>query len=1489
MSSVHTLPPQQISTDVLLEKYAKGTEKTQEDIFRRVAKGVASVEHTPELQAHWEQQYYTNMLNGAVGAGRIMSAAGSGISATYLNCFVQPIGDCIEGSDENGIPGIYEALRQSATTMQKGGGVGYNFSRIRPKGARVKSVDSIASGPCSYMDIFDASCKTIESAGCFAGDTLINTTDGLIPIKTIVESDKEYFAVTHMGPKRVTAKFKNGVKPLLKIESSYGFSVKVTKDHKFAQFDSGQIVTRRIEDIIASDNHKLLISVPITEALAAQNTDDEAFAYVVGAFHGNGSWYRNEKGEITGIQISNNLTKATTIEAVYCRMAGLLISGKINKVPHENTITLSYHNKEFFSKFESYGITKGDMRIPEFILSGSKNVRASYLAGLFDADGHYSNRKSNIRLRMITLGLLQQVQVVLASLGVMSKLAVEREPIGNWKRMYCLGIFGAYAQRAFMHTVTRFAAQYLTEMSSRDRVGYSHPWEDIKGFGYRKSIFQAYWPGDVDKHPNISMNAIVNSVNKPELINTVTDTGWYAEELPPEETYDLEVEDVHLLSGNGFYTSNSRRGAQLGAMNIDHPDVLEFVKAKRTPGRWNNFNVSVLVTDSFMNAKARNEDIELIHPAQPGAKQIQEGAYRRADGMWVYRKINAQLLWETIMQSNYDYAEPGILFADTINNGNNLRAIEHIDATNPCVAGGTMILADDGYVAIESVVDQEVRVWNGSQFSTVTPKVTGTDQEIYDLVFSDGSNLSCTPYHKFILEDGSRVEIKDLELGAKLSKFSYPVIETELTGENTALSIESRLQYLAYLIAEHSEIRDNNVVIELDDGLDLVSLKYMLNTLGVSGNLDPETYTKLTVFGADIVTLRGMGLSVDSVDLDSITAQEVDRTITLVYKEKRAELEPFVYCFNEPINHSGVFNGVMTANCGEQPLPAYGCCDLGPIILTRFVKNPFKPDASFDFEAFKQAVAIQVRFLDSVLDATVWPLKEQLEQSTNKRRIGVGFTGLGNALAMLGHLYYSEDGLGTAMAIAKTMRNSAYEASVELGKEKGVFPLFNADEFLAEGTDASRLPQELKDKIRQHGIRNSHLLSVAPVGTVSLAFADNASNGIEPPFSLAYTRKKLNGDGTHTFYNVLDHGFRVWLSIQEDQAFAAAIEDAVCKYQDSFTYKGETFNVKDVLPKTLVTALSMTVNQHLDMMRVVQPFISTSISKTVNAPADYPFEDFKKIYDDAWRFNLKGVSTYRPNSILGSVLSVDKPKEEPKATPTPTPTPVPEKSFDQTVEEMYTESFQSRKDGMLCGITTKGRFFTEQGEQKFIVTINFIDVRRQTPHGDLSVTRPVEFILTSNFTTNSSAWDATMRFMSLSARSGVPIPKLIENLKEITWEHGAVRYGTRLKDGRQIPLWHASDVAAIGHAIQEALITCGFLDSEGQVVKPKPDTLRTALMITTTVKEDVVSSEPPAPTEAPVTEPTSTGRKCPECGAHSLIKSEGCERCTACGYLGSCS
>ena len=796
--------PQPISLDVLREKYLKPGETTADDIYTRVARALASAE-APELRREFEARFLANLHAGAIGAGRIMSAAGTDIQATLINCFVQPVGDCIQGVDDEGYPGIYEALREAAETMRRGGGVGYDFSRIRPKGARVKGTGSLASGPCSYINVFDQSCSTVESAG-------------------------------------------------------------------------------------------------------------------------------------------------------------------------------------------------------------------------------------------------------------------------------------------------------------------------------------------------------------------------------------------------------ARRGAQMGVLRIDHPDVHEFITAKRTPGRWNNFNVSVGVSDAFLQAVQNGGTWDLVHKAQPGDGLIAQGAHQRADGQWVYATVQAQALWETIMRSAYDFAEPGILFLGRINEDNNLRYCEEIAATNPC---------------------------------------------------------------------------------------------------------------------------------------------------------------------------------------------------------------------------------------GEQPLPSYGCCDLGPVILPRFVQHPFGFGGlpSFDFDAFAKVVALQVRALDNVLDITFWPLPQQRAEAAAKRRIGVGFTGMGNTVAMLCLRYDQPEGRDMAAGIAQCMRDAAYAASVELAAEKGAFPRFDAEKYLAEGTFASRLPEPIKASIRQHGIRNSHLLSIAPTGTVSLAFADNASNGIEPPFSWTYTRKKREPDGSTTEYTVQDHAWRLYRDLG-----------------------GQV----DALPDYFVSALAMSAQDHIAMMEAVQPFVDTAISKTVNIPADYPYEDFKDLYLQAWRAGLKGLATYRPNAILGSVLQVDAPAPPAVATPAPA----------APVDPMRTV-IESRPSGGLSAVAEKLEYWTQEGHKTLYLIVSFLPVPTGVGHG--TVDRAIEFFMPVGQSGESQQWiTSSMRMLSLAARGGF-LERALSDMRKVAWDRGPVRLGThRKQDGTVVPMWHDSEVAAIAYAIQNIL----------------------ARRVADPVQQQLPLDDPAA-AAVPVPQ-AMAGKKCSECGAHAVIRKDGCDYCTQCGHVGTC-
>lgn len=297
--------------------------------------------------------------------------------------------------------------------------------------------------------------------------------------------------------------------------------------------------------------------------------------------------------------------------------------------------------------------------------------------------------------------------------------------------------------------------------------------------------------------------------------------------------------------------------------------------------------------------------------------------------------------------------------------------------------------------------------------------------------------------------------------------------------------------------------------------------------------------------------------------------------------------------------------------CGEQMLPPYGCCCLGSANLNRFVLNPFSGDAKFDYDGFGRVVAGGVELLDRVLDVTHWPLQQQMAEAEAKRRIGVGYFGLANAMAMLNMRYGGTESVDFVKSVHIALRDSAYWASVELAKELGPFPLFNADKYLKAGTFASTLPADLQDAIREHGIRNSHLLSIAPTGTIALAFGDNASSGIEPAFDLKQYRNVRTGNGDER---------RLW----EADDYAVRVLKAT--------------HGADAASDALVTAQQLTAEDHLRVVAAAAPFVDSAISKTINVPRDYPFEGYESLFMQAWQLKLKGLTVYRPNDMVGSVL-----------------------------------------------------------------------------------------------------------------------------------------------------------------------------------------------------------------------------------------------------------
>jgi len=518
------------------------------------------------------------------------------------------------------------------------------------------------------------------------------------------------------------------------------------------------------------------------------------------------------------------------------------------------------------------------------------------------------------------------------------------------------------------------------------------------GTGHRVTLFNCFVMGTIED----SLDSIFDALKEGALtMQQGGGVGYDFSTLRPSGTPAVSVgvtasgpvSFMHIWDAMcaTILSTGARRGAMMATLRCDHPDIEEFIRIKQDATKLRHFNLSVLVSDAFMQAVHADTDWPLVFPL--GSREV-VSAESTVERVWsgsvtpvrcrIHRTVRARQLWDQIMQATYDYAEPGVIFIDRINELNNLGYTERISATNPC---------------------------------------------------------------------------------------------------------------------------------------------------------------------------------------------------------------------------------------GELPLPPYGACNLGSINLTQFVRQPFSEHAVFDFDAIAETATVATRLLDNVTDLSRFPLEQQAQVVRSTRRIGLGLTGLGDALIQLGIPYGTPAAANVAGEVMRCITEAAYRTSVALAREKGAFPRLDRHRHLAAPFIA-HLPEDIRAGIAQYGIRNSHLTAIAPTGTISL-LANNVSSGLEPVYRFEYTRRVRESDGTLREHAVTDYAFRLFRELRGAQA---------------------------PLTAAFVTAGEISPYMHLDMQSALQPWVDSAISKTINVPQDYSFERFQSLYEYAYSKGLKGCTTFRPNPVTGQVLvDVDEP------------------------------------------------------------------------------------------------------------------------------------------------------------------------------------------------------------------------------------------------------
>lgn len=1258
--------------------------------------------------------------------------------------------------------GILHTLSVFAEILSRGGGVGINISALRPRGAVVYGVHGTSSGTVSWAELFSETVHLVQQGGCFAPDQRVATDKGLIPAKELAQrmrAGEVFHAMTHKGLRRITWAFENGIKPVWEVRTRRGLRLRVTPDHKMGVLRGGSIDLVPLRDLHAGDEILTLLgqgpsvqallplltlsyerpkmSTTLKEYVRFPDALDEDLAYLLGYAWGNGHVYVRRKGSWAAPKALRLSVSADRLE-IARRLADIIrtkfgIEPVVQPAHGSRSVNVTAYSRLLMEWLGTNGLLKGkahEIRVPEPIFRSPGPVQAAFISGYFDADGSDRGCKGGYGIDSVSLAMLEDVQQILMANGIPSHVS-EHPRSNGWRTIYRLTITGPrWRAEAARFLRCSLKLNRAAPLGTQER-GLSYPPGLLPSMGVRRKAWAGIWDGRSRvSHRQMTMvyerlkayGDVALAEQVEELLHVLPDVIVSITPVGEMDVYDFEVEDVHMLSGGGIYTSNSRRGAAMLILEDWHPDIEEFITAKTDFHRLTGFNVSVGISEALERAVREGLDWELVFPDYAKAKEAYDREWDGDLETWkakgypvkVYKTVKARELWDKIARSAWASGEPGIVRLGYINRMSNSWYFARIMGTNPCVTGDTLVATDRGLVPIALLVDRSFRVASDTRLAGSAGYLASSSafctgvKGVVRLRTREGFELRLTHDHKVRTPDawvaagslrpGDKILV---HAGAPAFGASGTLDEGRILGwfvgdgcfANDSAGVEARLYFYSdkreyaplferavqpvvrpavnrrtyTLTAVQVQARDMSVLAStrlaewlMDRGLgpddklkvpdcvltgseemqrgflqglfsadgalldangtkelrlssvspDLLrQVQLLLLNFGVFGriyenrrsrssagpdgllyNLLPDgrgskkpyrvsRTHELCIGGASLVRFAAaVGLLPGPKDdrlramASSYTRGPYRQTFEATVESVEPDgIEP-VFDLTVPGVHAFSANGLVVHNCAEEPLPSWGICDLGHLNLPRFLT----PDGSLDRDKMRRAIRALVRLLDNVIDLTYYVHPAVKEQSHKERRIGMGTLGLGELLLRVGLRYGSHETLAFVDELYHFIAREAYLASVDLAQEKGAFPAFEADRFLASGF-MQQMDEDIRDAVARYGIRNVTLLTQAPTGTTGTMVG--TSTGIEPYYDWHYTRRGRFGQ--KAFWEP------VYLELINPNPDPAR---------------------PDPLPDHWVTAKQLAPEEHVRMMAAVQRWVDAAISKCVTADTWIPTE-----------------------------------------------------------------------------------------------------------------------------------------------------------------------------------------------------------------------------------------------------------------------------------------